>query len=61
MQSEHGNCPSCKVNLDGGSIWQHFMDKTNSEEEADRIAAMYGATRTKGQWGREIGMPRLRP
>ena len=54
--SEHGHCPNCKVDLDGGSIWQYFLKETGREKEADRIAAQYGATRTKGQWGREIGL-----
>ncbi len=54
--SEHGHCPNCKVDLDGGSIWEHFFKEKGSEEEATRIAAMYGATKEKGQWGREIGI-----
>lgn len=54
--NEHGHCPNCGVSLDGGSIWQHFRDKEGSDEEADRIASMYGATREKGNWGRAIGI-----
>jgi predicted RNA-binding Zn-ribbon protein involved in translation (DUF1610 family) len=54
--SEHGHCPNCGVDLDGGSIWQTFFDRYQSEAEADRAAEMYGATREKGQWGREIGI-----
>lgn len=54
--SEHGHCPNCKVDLDGGSIWGHFFKETGSHTEADRIAEMYGATREKGQWGRQIGI-----
>jgi len=54
--SEHGYCPNCKVDLDGGSIWEHFFNEYKDEKEADRIAEMYGATRTTGQWGREIGI-----
>lgn len=56
MIPEHGHCPACGTNLDGGSIWEHFFKQYNSEEKADEVAAMYGATRTKGQWGREIGI-----
>lgn len=52
----HGNCPSCNVDLNGGSIWQHFFEETGSESEATRIAAAYGATREVGQWGREIAL-----
>jgi hypothetical protein len=54
--SEHGYCPNCKVDLDGGSIWEHFYKETGSESEATRIASGYGATKEKGQWGREIGI-----
>lgn len=54
--SDHGNCPNCGVDLNGGSIWEHFFKEKGNAEEADRIAEMYGATREKGQWGREIGI-----
>jgi hypothetical protein len=50
------HCPKCGVSLDGGSIWEYFYDLTGSEEEADRSASMYGATREKGRWGRAIGI-----
>lgn len=54
--NDHGNCPNCGVDLNGGSIWDHFFKEKGDEKEADRIAEMYGATREKGQWGREIGI-----
>ena len=55
--SEHGHCPACKADMDGGSIWQTMLEKSNgNEEEADRKAEMYGATRTSGRWGRKIGL-----
>jgi hypothetical protein len=56
MSNEHGYCPSCKVDLDGGSIWETGLELHGSEERADSYAAAYGATRTKGKWGREIGL-----
>ena len=56
MVNENGYCPNCKVDLDGGSIWEHFFKETGSALEADRIAEQYGATRGKGQWGRQIGI-----
>jgi predicted RNA-binding Zn-ribbon protein involved in translation (DUF1610 family) len=53
----HGNCPHCGVDLNGGSIWQTMLEQSGGDEaEADRKAAMYGATRTSGQWGRQIGI-----
>jgi len=56
QSNEHGYCPHCGSDLDGGSIWEHFYHQTDSEIDADRIASQYGATRTKGKWGREIGI-----
>jgi len=55
--SQHGHCPSCGVDLDGGSIWETGLERYGgSEEEADKYAECYGATRTKGRWGRQIGI-----
>lgn len=56
MTNEHGYCPSCGANFDGGSIWETGLKMHGSEEEADRYAEAYGATRTKGRWGRQIGI-----
>lgn len=50
------NCPNCGVSLEGGSIWETFFKRYEDEAEADRIAEMYGATRTEGKWGRKIGI-----
>ena len=49
-------CPSCGSNLEGDLIWDTFYDKTKDEAEADRVAALYGATRTEGRWGRAISL-----
>lgn len=77
-ERDHGNCPHCGVDLNGGSIWRTFYIRYQTEgyfydengkytrelriltpEEAlvaaDKSAEMYGATRTEGQWGRQIG------
>lgn len=54
--NEHGYCPNCKADMDDGFIWEYFYRIEGSEEEADRIAKMYGATRTKGKWGRKIAL-----
>lgn len=72
MSGDHGHCPKCNADLNGGSIWQHFYDQAldgkhykqagvmpepgEAEKLADASASMYGATRTEGQWGREIGI-----
>jgi rubrerythrin len=56
MTNEHGYCPNCNADLDGGSIWETFYQLTGSEEEADRKAEMYGANREKGRWGRTIAL-----
>lgn len=52
----HGNCPSCGVSFNGGSIWETGLKMHGTEEAADEYAAAYGATRTTGQWGRQIGI-----
>lgn len=54
--NEPKHCPNCNADLNGGSIWEYFYRKTNSETEADKTAKAYGADRTQGNWGRAIGI-----
>jgi hypothetical protein len=55
--TDHGQCPACDADLNGGSIWQTMLEQSNGDEaEADRKAETYGADRTTGQWGREINV-----
>ena len=74
MSADHGKCPHCSADLNGGSIWETGLKfawdgkdgaglkdgpaKTQEEAErrADAYAKCYGATRTSGQWGRQIGI-----
>lgn len=49
-------CPNCKTNLEGDLIFDTFLEKYGDEEKALEAAAMYGATKTEGRWGREIGI-----
>ena len=56
MTDNHGTCPHCGSDMDGGSIWQLFFDRYGDEQKADETAALYGATRTQGRWGRRIGL-----
>lgn len=74
MTDDHGSCPHCGVDLNGGSIWETGVKmafegndgaglekgpaKTQEEAEkrADKYASLYGATRKKGKWGRQIGI-----
>ena len=53
-------CPKCKSNLEGGLIYESFLTMyegtVNPKAKALDAAAMYGATPTKGRWGREIGI-----
>lgn len=53
---EHGNCPNCNANLNGELIWNTFYEQSGDEAEADVSSAMYGATRTKGHWGRQMSI-----
>lgn len=57
--NEHGNCPNCNMDFDGGSIWEHFFKEKGDELKADRIAEMYGATRESGRWSKKIGISDL--
>lgn len=49
-------CPKCKVSLVGGLVYDTFFKQLGNEEEALKAAEMYGATKTTGHWGREIGI-----
>lgn len=70
---DHGQCPHCQADLNGGSIWETGYNLALSnggdawptvpasspqeaEDRADKYAAAYGATRTSGRWGRQIGI-----
>lgn len=53
---DHGTCPNCGVDLNDGSIWEHFYKETGSAERADEIAENYGATREHGKFGRQTGL-----
>jgi len=54
--SENGHCPNCGTNLDGGSIYEHFLKEYGDEKKALETAAMYGADKEKGQWGRQLAI-----
>lgn len=49
-------CPNCEVDLDGDLIYETFFAKYGDEVRALRYAEMYGATKTEGRWGRQIGI-----
>ena len=54
--NEHGYCPNCNLDLDGGLIYETFLEKYQDEELALESAASYGATKTTGKWGKRIGV-----
>lgn len=56
MENQHGYCPRCNLNLDGEKIWNYFNRIKASEEDADKAAALYGATREKGCFNRAFGI-----
>ena len=56
MNNEHGYCPNCDMDFDGGLIWDTGMQVYGNEEKADEYAKLYGATRTTGRWGKNIGI-----
>lgn len=53
---EHGFCPSCVTDLDGGDILQTFIAKGKTPEEASKIADLYGYRPGHTQWGRQIAI-----
>jgi len=55
-KENHGTCPACGADLNGGSIFDFFFGQTGSREEAVRLALMHGATEFNGQWGRQIAI-----
>lgn len=72
---DHGKCLNCNTDLNGGNIWEYFyqeymkpennhrikgLSSEEAKKEADKTAAAYGATRTEGKWGREIGIEKDR-
>lgn len=54
--NENGYCPNCDADFDGGSIYETGLKFHGSEEKALEYAAAYGATKEKGQWGRQISI-----
>jgi len=54
--NEHGYCPNCGMDFDGGLIWETGMEMHGDEERADEYAKAYGATRTTGKWGKRIAI-----
>lgn len=55
--SEHGQCPNCGTNFDGDLIFEHFLKEYDGDrDKALATAEMYGATETKGRWGKKIGL-----
>lgn len=54
--NEHGYCPNCNIDLDGGLIYETFLEKYQDEEKALDAAEAYGATKTTGKWGKRIGI-----
>lgn len=54
--NEHGYCPHCGADMDGGSIWETGLTMLGNEKAADDYAAGHGATRTSGNWSRRRGI-----
>ena len=50
------HCPSCKADLQGGLIFDTFMEQYGDEAKALETAKYYGATKTEGRWGRQLFM-----
>ena len=60
MQNQHGYCPNCGMDFDGGLIWDTGLEMYEDEELADDYAKAYGATRTTGRWSKCVGIYDMR-
>ena len=49
-------CPKCNADLEGDLIYEYFLKEYGDEEKALATADLYGATKTTGRWGKEIGI-----
>lgn len=56
MKNEHGYCPSCNMDFDDDLIFDTFFEKYGNRKKALEVAEMYGATESKGRWGKQIGI-----
>jgi hypothetical protein len=55
--NEHGYCPNCGMDFDGGLIFDTFIKQYDGDEEnALETASWYGATKTTGRWGYKIAI-----
>lgn len=54
--NEHGYCPHCGTNLDGGDILEYFIASGRTREQAMETARNYGYRKGHTQWGRQIGI-----
>jgi len=54
MPREPRACPKCGASLEGDLIWDTLYDLLGNEEETDKAAENYGATRMEGRWHRAI-------
>jgi hypothetical protein len=55
-KNEHGYCEKCNLDFDAGKIWDYFFEQYKSEDAADKVASLFGATREKGRFGKKIGL-----
>ena len=51
---DHGSCVHCGTDLNGGYIYDTFLEKYGNPVDALAVASMYGARKGYGKWGREI-------
>lgn len=52
----HGSCVHCGLDLNGGYVYDTFLEKYGDHDKALEIASMYGARKGWGKWGKEIHM-----
>lgn len=54
--SEHGHCPHCGLNFDGGNIIDTFIKMGRTKEEAEEVASHYGYGPGRTQWDKRLNV-----
>ena len=52
--NDHGSCVHCGYDLNGGYIYDSFLEKYGNHVDALATASMYGAKKDYGRWGKSV-------
>ena len=51
---DHGACINCGYDLNDEYVWDFYFNIYGNEEKANEIAAMFGASKGCGRFGKEV-------